>query len=59
VLGEKGTESDEWRRGKITEMLTRERATCDKCGEEYDVAEGHQCKKRNKAQQSKDDGASS
>jgi hypothetical protein len=45
VLGEKKPGEDESRKGGLVEeMLTRERAKCDKCGEEYDVSEGHKCR---------------
>jgi hypothetical protein len=29
---------------KVTEMVTREMATCDVCGEEFELAVGHKCK---------------
>jgi hypothetical protein len=43
-LGENKPREGVPRKGNIREMLTRERAKCDKCGEEYDVSEGHKCK---------------
>jgi hypothetical protein len=39
-----GDDVNDFQKRKANEMLTRERAKCEICGEEYDVSEGHQCK---------------